>query len=68
MEECKELGLTKSIGVSNFNEKQIERVLAHARIRPVANEIEVSIKFHKNDTLNMYNFLLYIFVFEFHRH
>lgn len=42
MEETKDLGLAKSIGVSNFNEKQIERILAHARIRPAANEIEVS--------------------------
>lgn len=42
MEECKRLGLAKSIGVSNFNEKQLERLLAHAKVRPAANEIEVS--------------------------
>ncbi|XP_030762001.1 aldo-keto reductase family 1 member B1-like [Sitophilus oryzae] len=34
-------GLTKSIGVSNFNKKQLERLLANAKIPPVTNQIEV---------------------------
>ncbi|XP_077299611.1 aldo-keto reductase AKR2E4-like isoform X2 [Arctopsyche grandis] len=42
MEECKRLGLAKSIGVSNFNVEQLERLLAHAKVRPAANEIEVN--------------------------
>merc|ERR1712002_734619 len=40
MEECVKLGLTKSIGVSNFNSKQIERILAVANIKPTNNQCE----------------------------
>ena len=40
LEKCVDAGLTKSIGVSNFNKKQIERVLAIARIPPASNQIE----------------------------
>ncbi|XP_014287922.1 aldo-keto reductase family 1 member B1 [Halyomorpha halys] len=40
MEECVKLGLAKSIGVSNFNTKQIEDVLSVAEIKPVNNQIE----------------------------
>lgn len=40
MEQCVELVLTKSIGVSNFNSKQIARVLAVAKIKPVNNQCE----------------------------
>ncbi|XP_060523738.1 aldo-keto reductase family 1 member B1-like [Cylas formicarius] len=42
MEECVELGLAKSIGLSNFNSKQILRILKAAKIRPVCNQVEVS--------------------------
>jgi diketogulonate reductase-like aldo/keto reductase len=41
MEECKKLGLAKSIGVSNFNEKQIQRIIDHSKVKPAALEIEV---------------------------
>lgn len=40
MEECVKLGLAKSIGVSNFNSQQIERVLASCSIKPVVNQVE----------------------------
>lgn len=40
MERLVELGLTKSIGVSNFNEAQLERLLSVAKIKPVCNQIE----------------------------
>jgi len=40
MEDCVRLGLTKSIGVSNFNSKQIDRVVAMATIKPVNNQCE----------------------------
>ncbi|XP_026746652.1 aldose reductase-like [Trichoplusia ni] len=41
MEALVEKGLTKSIGLSNFNKKQITRVLEAAKIKPVMNQIEV---------------------------
>lgn len=41
MEEAKRLGLAKSIGVSNFNAKQIDRIIDNSKIRPAVNEIEV---------------------------
>lgn len=42
METLVDIGLVKSIGMSNFNSAQIERLLAACRIRPVNNQIEVS--------------------------
>ncbi|KAF5276032.1 hypothetical protein FQA39_LY00828 [Lamprigera yunnana] len=40
MEEIQKKGLAKSIGLSNFNKHQIERVLEKAEILPVVNQIE----------------------------
>ncbi|XP_068623931.1 uncharacterized protein [Battus philenor] len=42
MEDAKALGLAKSIGVSNFNIEQLQRLLANSRTIPVVNEVEVS--------------------------
>lgn len=40
MEECVKLGLTKSIGVSNFNHHQINTLLNSAiQIQPVVNQV-----------------------------
>lgn len=39
MEECVKLGLTKGIGLSNFNSKQIDRVFDVATIKPVVNQV-----------------------------
>uniref|UniRef100_A0A8D8ZCN6 Alcohol dehydrogenase [NADP(+)] A n=1 Tax=Cacopsylla melanoneura TaxID=428564 RepID=A0A8D8ZCN6_9HEMI len=41
MEVLLDQGLTKSIGVCNFNTKQLERLLGEASIKPVTNQIEV---------------------------
>ncbi|XP_050449163.1 1,5-anhydro-D-fructose reductase-like [Cataglyphis hispanica] len=43
MEECVHQGLTRSIGISNFNSEQINRLLESAKIAPVNNQIEVNI-------------------------
>ncbi|CAL1674040.1 unnamed protein product [Lasius platythorax] len=43
MEECVRQGLTRSIGISNFNSEQISRLLKSAKIAPVNNQIEVNI-------------------------
>lgn len=41
MEECVRQGLTRSIGISNFNSEQITRLLASAKIMPVNNQVYV---------------------------
>lgn len=40
MEEVQKAGLTKTIGLSNFNSQQIERVLNIATVKPVCNQVE----------------------------
>ncbi|KAM7486867.1 hypothetical protein LguiA_002876 [Lonicera macranthoides] len=42
MEECQSIGLTKSIGVSNFSCKKIADVLAFAKITPAVNQVELN--------------------------
>ncbi|KAI3730464.1 hypothetical protein L1987_61634 [Smallanthus sonchifolius] len=42
MEECQNLGLTKSIGVSNFSFKRIQQLLSFAKIPPAVNQIEMN--------------------------
>ncbi|XP_056648014.1 aldo-keto reductase family 1 member B1-like [Diorhabda sublineata] len=41
MEKLVKKGLTKSIGISNFNKRQTERILQNCTIKPVTNQIEV---------------------------
>ncbi|OMO94493.1 Aldo/keto reductase, partial [Corchorus olitorius] len=38
MEECQRLGLTKSIGISNFSCKKLAHILAFAKIPPAVNQ------------------------------
>jgi aldehyde reductase len=40
LEDCVKAGLVKSIGISNFNSIQIERLLGSATIKPVTNQVE----------------------------
>ncbi|XP_026440418.1 non-functional NADPH-dependent codeinone reductase 2-like [Papaver somniferum] len=42
MEECQKLGLTKSIGVSNFSCKILEELMATATIPPAVNQVEMN--------------------------
>lgn len=47
MEECQKLGLTKSIGVSNFTCKKLEDLLSFATIPPSVNQVEMNPAFHQ---------------------
>lgn len=40
MEKCVELGLARSIGLSNFNSKQVAKVLSIAKVKPVTNQVQ----------------------------
>lgn len=51
MEECLNLGLTKSIGLSNFNEQQIDRILKNGKIKPVINQVEVNPNFNQKQLI-----------------
>ncbi|KAI4385850.1 hypothetical protein MLD38_003840 [Melastoma candidum] len=42
MEECKHLGLTKGIGVSNFSPRRLDELLAKAKIPPSVNQVEMN--------------------------
>jgi diketogulonate reductase-like aldo/keto reductase len=41
MEECSKLGLTKSIGVSNFGAKKLSELLQNATIPPAINQVKI---------------------------
>lgn len=43
MEEQVKLGRAKSIGISNFNQDQVSRILKNAEIIPAANQIELHV-------------------------
>ncbi|XP_030447944.1 non-functional NADPH-dependent codeinone reductase 2-like [Syzygium oleosum] len=42
MEECQKLGLAKSIGVSNFSCKKLEKLLSISEIPPAVNQVEMN--------------------------
>lgn len=52
MEECMDAGLTKSIGLSNFNSKQIQSVFDQARIKPSNLQVECHINFQQEKLFN----------------
>ena len=41
MEKLVVKGLTRSIGISNFNSEQVDRILKSATIKPVTNQVEI---------------------------
>ncbi|KAM7534787.1 hypothetical protein Aperf_G00000116794 [Anoplocephala perfoliata] len=43
MEELVTAGLVKSIGVSNYSKRQIERILKNCKIVPAVNQVEVNL-------------------------
>jgi len=47
MEKQVDAGLTRSIGISNFNEKQITKIMSCARIQPACNQVEIHARFQQ---------------------
>ncbi|VEL26066.1 unnamed protein product [Protopolystoma xenopodis] len=45
MEKLVDAGFVKSIGISNYNKRQTERILSCCRIKPVMNQIEIHVHF-----------------------
>ncbi|KAF7005604.1 hypothetical protein CFC21_020716 [Triticum aestivum] len=43
MEECRRLGLARSVGVSNFSAAKMERLLALAAVPPAVNQVELNV-------------------------
>lgn len=52
MEELVPAGLAKSIGISNFNRSQIERILKICKIPPAVNQIEVNVHWPNTKMIN----------------
>jgi len=42
MERCRELGLARSIGVSNFGLREVEAVITAGTIRPTVNQVQLN--------------------------
>ncbi|CAB3262123.1 unnamed protein product [Arctia plantaginis] len=51
MEETKKLGLAKSIGISNFNISQIQRLLKNCEIKPTVLQVEVNLNLAQEDLI-----------------
>lgn len=51
LEDVAKKGLTKSIGVSNFSKRQLERILAIAKIKPAMNQVS----YHTKNTPHLFN-------------
>lgn len=52
MEKLVDSGKTRYIGVSNFNEKQVGRILANCRIPPVTNQVELHAYLQQNELVD----------------
>lgn len=52
MEGLVKSGKVKSIGVSNFNIKQLKEILDNCTIKPVCNQFEIHPLLHNNELVN----------------
>ncbi|XP_045508357.1 aldo-keto reductase AKR2E4-like [Colias croceus] len=53
MEEVRKLGLARSIGVSNFNISQMERLLQNCHVKPAVLQVEVNLNLAQNKLLEL---------------
>ncbi|CAG9794287.1 unnamed protein product [Diatraea saccharalis] len=51
MEEARAQGLTRSIGVSNFNQAQLERLISLTNSKPASLQIEINLNLQQPDLL-----------------
>jgi len=51
MEDCVRQGLTRHIGVSNFNIHNLETILSHSKIKPAMNQVELHPYLQQKDLL-----------------
>lgn len=63
MEECVRLGLVKSIGLSNFNHKQIDRILSNCSIKPAVLQVISS----RLVCMQLYMIITHVILTLFHR-
>ncbi|MFI7581461.1 aldo/keto reductase [Kocuria kalidii] len=54
MIEIRDAGLTRAIGVSNFQVSHLERIIAETGVKPAVNQIEVH-PYLTNETVRVYN-------------
>ncbi|MCU4154353.1 aldo/keto reductase [Carboxylicivirga sp. A043] len=52
MEKAVELGLTKTIGVSNFSVKKLKELIANSSIKPVLNQVELHPYFQQDELVD----------------
>jgi len=52
MEELVKLGMVRSIGVSNFNMEQVQRIIQCSSSKPVVNQVEVWPGFMQKDLVD----------------
>ncbi|CAH1957252.1 unnamed protein product [Acanthoscelides obtectus] len=45
MEDVHKKGLAKSVGISNFNERQVTRLLENAKVVPVVNQVQIVVRY-----------------------
>lgn len=54
MEKQVEQGKVKHIGVSNFNNRQVERLLKNCKIPPVNNQVEMHVYFQQPELVEFH--------------
>lgn len=49
MEECQKNGLARNLGLSNFNESQISKIMKSATLKPQVLQVELHAYFQQRD-------------------